>query len=67
MTKADAKARFEADCRLIAFEIDPLRLYNIMTYIYNNNNIMIITSLYTNIAASFKSSYNGRALADLTI
>lgn len=28
---------------------------------------MIITSLYTNIAASFKSSYNGRVPADLTI
>lgn len=32
-TKADAKARIKADYRLIAFEIDPLRLYNIMTYI----------------------------------
>lgn len=28
---------------------------------------MIITSLYTNIAASFKSSYNGRVVAVLTI
>lgn len=28
---------------------------------------MIITSLYTNIAASFKSSYNGRVIAVLTI
>lgn len=28
---------------------------------------MIITSFYTNIAASFKSSYNGRVFAVLTI
>lgn len=44
---------------------DSLRIYrpppptdrNIMTY------TMIITSLYTNTAASFKSSYNGRVVA----